>query len=327
MSRTAIIFPGQGSQMVGMGRDVYASSPAARSVFVRANQVLGFDLAALCFEGPAERLERTDIQQPAILVVGVALWEAMREAGATRHSLSFAGGLSLGEYTALQVAGSLDFEDAVRLVALRGRLMQEAAVASPSGMVSLMGADEVSANALCAAVRNDEVLVPANFNCPGQIVISGHHGACQRAVEHAEEMGLRAVALPVAGAFHSPLMQSAADALGAALEKVAFHPGKIPVIANVDADYHQDAAAIRDSLRRQVTHPVLWQKSMERLITDGAERFVEVGPGRVLTGLMRKINRRAEMINVNTVESIAAAGKELQITNCELRKTARNFEA
>ena len=290
-----------------MGRDVHSSSQAARTVLERANAALGYDLAAMCFEGPAEKLERTDIQQPAILVVSVALWEAMREAGATLDSFVLAAGLSLGEYTALHVAGALGFEDAVRLVALRGKLMQEAAVAAPSGMVSLVGADEAAATALCDAVRQSEVLAPANYNCPGQIVISGHKSACQRAVTHAETMGLRAIPLPVAGAFHSPLMQSAADALGAALEKVNFGALKLPVIANVDAEYHRDAASIRRSLRKQVTHPVLWQKGVERMIAEGVDRFVEVGPGRVLTGLMRKINRKVDAVNVSTAESIATA--------------------
>lgn len=306
MQRTAIIFPGQGAQSVGMGRDVHDVSAAARAVFQRANKAMAFDLAAVCFGGPAEVLERTDIQQPAIFVVSVAIWEAMREAGATLESYAMTAGLSLGEYTALHVAGAIDFDDAVRLVALRGRLMQAAAVASPSGMVSLIGADEAAAGALCAAVRQGDVLAPANFNCPGQIVISGHAAACRRAVAQAGSMGLRAISLPVAGAFHSSLMQSAADALRSALDQVTIRDLKIPVIANVDAKNHQDAGAIRKSLREQITHPVLWQKSVERMIADGVQRFVEVGPGRVLTGLMRKINRKVEAINVSTADAVAA---------------------
>lgn len=307
MSNAAVIFPGQGSQVAGMGRDVVEISARARSVFDQANQVVGFDLAELCFNGPAAELEKTDIQQPAIFVTSVAIWEAFLEAGGRRDQFTRTGGLSLGEYTALHVAGAVSFEDALRLVQRRGQLMQQAAVATASGMVSLIGADEATAATLCERAREGDVLGPANFNCPGQIVISGSRAACARAVALAGEVGCRAVALPVAGAFHSPLMQSAADGLADVLERTAFtHPG-LPVIANVDCEYHRDAAAIRASLRRQVTEPVLWQRCIERMIADGVERFVEIGPGRVLTGLMRKIDRRKTALNVSTAEAIAEA--------------------
>jgi [acyl-carrier-protein] S-malonyltransferase len=205
------------------------------------------------------------------------------------------------------VAGAVSFEDALRLVQRRGQLMQQAAMAAASGMVSLIGANEEAAVMLCERARNGDVLAPANFNCPGQIVISGSRAACARAVALAGEVGCRAVALPVAGAFHSPLMQSAADGLGDVLERTAFSPPALPVIANVDCEYHRDAAAIRGSLRRQVTEPVLWQRCVERMIADGVERFVEIGPGRVLTGLMRKIDRRKTALNVSTAEAIAEA--------------------
>lgn len=311
MTATAVIFPGQGSQAVGMGRDVIEISSAARGVFDRANAVLGFDLASLCFDGPPEELEKTDIQQPAIFVTSVAIWEAILEGGGRRKAVSRTGGLSLGEYTALYAAGSVTFEAALALVRKRGQLMQAAAEAAPGGMVSLIGTDEKAAYDLCDKVRENDVLSPSNFNCPGQIVISGSSSACQRAVANAAAFECRAVALPVAGAFHSSLMQSAADGLRPVLDATEWRLPEIPVIANVNADYHGDVASIRDTLQRQVVEPVLWQRCVERLIADGIERFVEVGPGRVLSGLMRKIDRKQSVINVSTADSIPKALESL----------------
>ena len=307
MGRRAVIFPGQGAQSVGMGRDVAESSVAARSVFDRANDLLGFDLARLCFEGPPGELEKTDIQQPAIFVASVAIWEAFIEAGGQRDWFSWAAGLSLGEYTALHIAAAVGFDDALRLVRRRGQLMQEASLASPSGMVSLIGAEEGAARALCDRAREGEVLAPANFNCPGQIVISGSKGACDRAVQLAAEMGCRAVALAVAGAFHSPLMEPAARGLNGVLAETHFTTPALAVISNVGAETHGEPAVIRDALRRQLTQPVLWQRCIERMIEEGAAQFVEMGPGRVLTGLMRKINRRVPVDNVSTTDSITQA--------------------
>jgi [acyl-carrier-protein] S-malonyltransferase len=307
VSKTAILFPGQGSQAVGMGRDVHESSPAARAVFEQANAVLGFDLAKLCFEGPADQLERTDIQQPAIFVTSAALWAAYREAGGGAVAFARTGGLSLGEYTALFAAGAVAFEDALRLVHERGRLMQDAAVAVPSGMVSLLGGDADAAQRLCDECRGDDVLVPANYNCPGQIVLSGGREACRRAAEKADAFGFRPFPLAVAGAFHSPLMQPAADGLWAALSQTTFRAPAVPVVANVSAAYHDSPDTIRAALRDQLTRPVLWQQCVERLIADGVETFVEVGPGRVLAGLMRKIDRTRKTLSINSAEAIAAA--------------------
>lgn len=307
MEHGAVVFPGQGAQSVGMGRDVAEFSARARAVFDRANEQLGFDLAKLCFEGPSQTLEQTDIQQPAIFVTSVAIWEAYLESGGSRDVFSWSGGLSLGEYTALHITGAVGFDEALGLVRRRGELMQEAAVASPSGMVSLIGADEEGAMALCEKARGHDVLAPANFNCPGQVVISGTRAACDRAIQIASEFGFRGVSLPVAGAFHSPLMESAAAGLRPVLDDTSFTAPAIPVFANVSAEPHGAAAAIRDSLFRQVTQPVLWQRCVERMISRGARRFVEIGPGRVLTGIMRKIDRRIPMVNVNTADSISAA--------------------
>lgn len=307
MSKSAVIFPGQGSQSVGMGQDFAESSQAAQEVFQRADDVLGFSLSGMCFDGPATELERTDIQQPAIFVTGVAIWESFLAAGGSRDQFSFAGGLSLGEYTALHVAGAMSFEDALRLVHWRGQLMQEAATASPSGMVSIIGADEATANDLCDKARGDGVLAPANFNCPGQIVIAGSKDACERVVGFAEAASCRAIPLAVAGAFHSPLMASAAEGLSSVLADTPIQAPVLPVISNVTANYHGDPDSIRESLRRQVVEPVRWQRCIERMIADGVERFVEFGPGRVLTGLMRKIDRKRTTINISTAESLAAA--------------------
>lgn len=304
MSQSALFFPGQGAQTVGMGRDIAHASPRARAVFDRANAALGFNLAELCFEGPAEKLEQTDIQQPAIFVTGVALWEAFLEAGGSRDEFAYAGGLSLGEYTALHVAGAVGFEDGLRLVHRRGQLMQAAADASAGGMVSLIGADEPTAIEVCNRAADGEVLVPANFNCPGQVVISGSDGACKRAVQVADKMSLRAVRLPVAGAFHSPLMEPAACGLAEELSRTELRKPKISVIANVDANYHDEPDAIRDRLSRQLTHPVRWEGCVRRLIGDGVGRTVEVGPGRVLTGLMRKIDRTIEAKTLGSIGAV-----------------------
>ncbi len=306
MSKTAVIFPGQGSQVVGMGQDATDASTAARRVFDRANDILGFDLSSLCFDGPAEQLEKTNIQQPAIFVTSIALWEAFLEAGGSRDQFSHAGGLSLGEYTALHISGALGFEPALRLVHRRGQLMQNAAEATPSGMVSLLGASAEQAEKLCEKARDGDVLSPANFNCPGQIVISGSASACKRAVDIAAEFDCRAISLAVAGAFHSKIMDSAAEGLAPVLRDTPIEPPSIPVIANVDAEYHTDVQQMRESLTRQVTQPVLWQRSIERLMKDGVDSFVEMGPGRVLTGLMRKIDRKTKAVNISTFDSIAA---------------------
>ncbi len=307
MKKTAVIFPGQGAQSVGMGKGIFDASARAREIYAQASEVLGVDIAAVCFEGPAEKLERTDVQQPAIFVTSVAIWEAFLEAGADRARFSHMGGLSLGEYTALYAAGAISFRDAVEVVRRRGELMQAAAVASPSGMVSLIGADAEKARKICEEASQGEVLGEANFNCPGQIVIAGAKSACERAVAAAEESGCRAISLAVAGAFHSPFMQSAAEGLSSVLAKAAFEVPKAKVISNVNVDYHGDADSIRSTLCKQVTHPVLWERCVAALIADGVGDFIEIGPGRVLTGLMRKIDRKQSITNISKAESLSSA--------------------
>jgi len=276
-----------------MGKPAFDASAAAREVFETANRVVGFDVAAVCFGGPEQRLNQTDISQPALYVAGIASFRHAVESGLFDAAAAAAyAGLSLGEYTALHLAGVFGFEDGLRLVAARGKYMQEAAVASPSGMVAIIGADEPTVRHLCQTSANGDVLVPANFNAPGQIVASGAAGACQRLLAAAEAAGLKATALKVAGAFHSPLMQGAADKMRAELEKVDFAPPKRPVYSNVTAGPHGDVASIKRRLVEQIVSPVRWEQTMRAFMGGGEARLVELSPGRTLAGLAKRINRR-----------------------------------
>lgn len=308
MSRFVAIYPGQGAQVVGMGRDVADAHRIAADTFAEADDILGFSLSTLCYEGPAERLNATDIQQPAIFTTSVALCRAALDAGRIKRGWFTAmGGLSLGEYTALHLAEAISFADALRLVARRGQLMQQAAERTAGGMVSLLGADEEKALALCEKVAPQGRVQPANYNCPGQIVISGDKPACDAAAALADQFGLRAVPLPVAGAFHSEHMQPAADGLRGALAECEFKTPAVRVISNVTADYHRGPDEIRELLYQQVVSPVRWQACVERLIADGGEQFWEIGPNRHLTGMMRKINRGAKTVNVSTLADLTSA--------------------
>jgi [acyl-carrier-protein] S-malonyltransferase len=293
-----------------MGKDLYASSPAAKEIFDRADRLLGFSLTDLCFDGPEDRLNQTDVSQPAIYVASVASFHAAKAAGVIDES-AIAGfaGLSLGEYTALHLANVFGFEEGLKLVAARGRYMQEAAVASPSGMVAILGADEAQVNQLCQEAAGGEVLVPANLNAPGQIVVSGSIAACQRVLKAAEAAGLKATALKVAGAFHSPVMQPAADRMAGELERVTFQPPRFPVYSNVTAQPHGDPSSIKRLLVDQIVSPVQWERTMNTvLVIDGA-RFVELAPGRTLAGLAKRFNRRLPVESVATSEAIEAASK------------------
>ena len=313
MGKTAFLFPGQGAQFVGMGKDVAAAVPEAREVYERADRILGFGLSKICFEGPEDRLTATDISQPAIMVTSLAVLAAIRTTPAgSQLKADAAAGLSLGEYTALVAAGAIEFDDAVRLTHLRGRFMQEACDAQGSGMVSLIGVDEAQAEKICAAARQAGIIWPANYNCPGQVVVSGVRAACEKAAAIAESMGAqRAVPLAVAGGFHSPLMTPAREKLAPELRGLRFQEPKFPVVANVTGDYYSGAAAAADLLTRQVDGAVRWQQGVQRLIADGFDRFVEIGPGRVLTGLLKRIDRKAgrDAVAVGTMADIAALGK------------------
>lgn len=294
MSKIAFLFPGQGAQAVGMGRRLAESIPAARALYERANDVLGYDLAKLCFEGPAEELDSTVHSQPALFVTSLAALESLRaESPDVPLSCEAAAGLSLGEYTAMVYAGVMDFESGLRLVQQRGQAMQDAADETPSGMVSILGLERVQVEELCAQAREGETLQVANLLCPGNIVVSGANAACERVAELAVKAGaMKAIPLAVAGAFHTPIMDSAVERLAAALSDVKMSKPDIPVVSNVDARPHDDPDEIRQLLVEQVVNPVRWEDSMRYLLDQGCDQFYEVGPGRVLRGLLRRIARK-----------------------------------
>ncbi|MBC7835765.1 MAG: ACP S-malonyltransferase [Phycisphaerales bacterium] len=321
-----ILCPGQGAQAVAMAKPWHDASAEARSVFALADRLLGSRLGAplseLCFSGSPERLNQTDVSQPAIYVASIACWRGLLAqwgAGADRAveeaRIMAAAGLSLGEYTALHLAGAFTFEEGLELVALRGRAMQDAAALTPSGMVALIGADEGQAQAVCDAARGagGEVLVCANFNAPGQVVLSGSKAACERAVEEAGKAGLRAAPLAVAGAFHSPLMAPAADRLGEALARTSIRAPRCPVLSNVTGDPHASSAlgsieqTIRTRLVEQLTSAVRWSQNCQWLVrtaAGSAAEFHELAPGKTLAGLMKRIDRGTK---VTTHEEPAAS--------------------
>ncbi len=308
MMKTAFLFPGQGAQTVGMGLEIAQRFDVAAGLFDRANEIVGYDLRKLCFEGPQEQLNSTTISQPAIFTTSAALLACLRDAPETAGiKPDVTAGLSLGEYTALYAAGLVSFEEGLKLVQQRGSAMQAAADASTGSMVSILGLDEEKVHNLCQEAGEGELLTAVNFNCPGQIVISGAIEPCQRAVELADKYGaIKAIPLKVAGAFHTELMKPAAESLKAALEKCQIgNPGEIKVIANIDAGYYDSASQIRGGLVRQLVEPLLWQRCMEKLLDEGVERFYEIGPGRVLTGLMRRINRKTKVVNVSDLASLS----------------------
>ena len=322
--KTAFLFPGQGAQIIGMGSDIVHSYDIAATVFEQANEILGFDLSKICFEGPDEELNSTIISQPAIFTTSAAILEVLRTQEKTSDLIpDVTAGLSLGEYTALYAAGIFSFEDALKLVQKRGQAMQAAADVSEGSMVSIIGLDEEKVHQLCEEVLEggdeddydeegdgddqEEILVPVNFNCPGQIVVSGAKAACRRAKELAPKYGaIKAVRLDVTGAFHTSMMSSAAESLSEALSNCEISPPSITkIIANINAEYYQSEEQIADGLVKQLTSPILWQKCMERLLDDGVEEFYEIGPGRVLTGLMKRINRKIKVNNISTAQSLS----------------------
>jgi [acyl-carrier-protein] S-malonyltransferase len=307
--KTAYLFPGQGAQFVGMGKDVAEQFPSAKAIFEKANKIVGFDLTKICFEGPAELLNTTTMSQPAIFTVSAAILKALKtipSAATLRPDVT--AGLSMGEYTALYAADLISFEDALVLVKLRGQAMQAAADSTSGGMVAIIGLDEEKTKALCAEASQGELLEPVNFNCPGQIAISGTKSACERAEQLAEKYGaMKAVRLEVAGAFHTEMMSIAAQGLGVALGDTNIaNPRNTKVIANINAEYYASAAQIRNGLKRQLTQPIYWQKCVERLLADGVDNFYEIGPGKVLTGLMKRIHRKANIVNLSSADALKA---------------------
>ncbi len=303
--KIAYIFPGQGAQIVGMGKDFYDSEPAAKQIFDKADEILDFSLSKTCFEGPQDELNSTTMSQPAIFVTSVAILDCLKAKGTIKHP-DVTAGLSLGEYTALYAAGCFSFEDGLKLVQKRSQAMQAAADAAGGSMVSIIGLDAPAVEKLCAEAAQGEVLNCANFNCPGQIVITGDIEACKRAVNLAEKYGaIKAIELKVAGAFHCEMMKPAAQELKTALQQCKINDiGNITVVSNVDAEYYKTKEQIAQGLAKQLTGAVLWQKCMERLLADGVTKFYEVGPNKVLMGLMRRINRKAEVINISSLDNL-----------------------
>lgn len=300
MSRIALLFPGQGAQHVGMGKKLVEHYPAARKLFDQANEILGYDLARLCFEGPAEQLDSTVYSQPAIFVASLAALEKLRaESPETVSGCHMAAGLSLGEYTALVFAGALSFEDGLRVVQRRGQAMQAAADATPSGMVSILLMDREQVQDICDQASSAGSIQIANYLCPGNLVVSGDNAACVRAAELADASGGRAVPLAVAGAFHTAIMKPADEQLAAALVNAGIQSPQIPVVSNVDAESHSDPDEIRQLLVRQVLQPVRWEDSIRKMIDAECSEFYEVGPGKVLKGLLKRISRRMPCTTVN----------------------------
>jgi [acyl-carrier-protein] S-malonyltransferase len=300
MPKAAFLFPGQGAQFVGMGRQLSDTLPAARHLFDQATDILGYNLLDVCLNGPAERLNSTAVSQPAIFVASLAALENLLATNSQAESECVAtAGLSLGEYTALVFAGAMSFADGLRLVQKRGEAMQAASDATSSGMVSVLGLDQEKVEELCAAAQSAGLMEIANLLCPQNIVVSGTLAACAEVERLAPEKGaMRTVRLTVAGAFHTNLMKPADRNLGEVLANIPLGPCKVPVWSNVDAQPHAHGDEFRGLLVRQVVGPVLWEKTMRNLLTDGVERFYEIGPGRVLTPLLKRINRKVDCQNV-----------------------------
>jgi [acyl-carrier-protein] S-malonyltransferase len=303
MGKTGFIFPGQGSQYVGMGKELAERFPVAEATFTEANEALGIDLRHLCFNGPEAELKLTANTQPSILTVSIAALRVLQaEIG---WKADYLAGPSLGEFSALVAAEAMSFPDAVRIVRLRGQFMQEAVPVGAGGMAAVLGMEREGVEKLCQKAAQGEVLTPANFNSPGQIVISGSIKAVERAIALASEMGAkRALPLPVSAPFHSPLMEQAGQRLEAELARIEIRELKTPVVTNVEAEPNTAKERVQELLVRQVSSPVRWEDSMKRMIELGTERFVEIGPGKVLVGLLRRIDGTRQALNVEDLASL-----------------------
>ncbi|KAF6637564.1 ACP S-malonyltransferase [Paenibacillus sp. EKM208P] len=312
MGKTAFIFPGQGSQAVGMAKDAYEAVPAATEVFRQADERLGFALSTLIFEGPETALKQTSNTQPALLTASIALYEAFKEKMGTHPD--YVAGHSLGEYSALVASGVLAFEDAVELVRTRGVFMEQAIPDGEGGMAAVLGADREALAALCRDITESGQLVElANINCPGQIVVSGTKEGVAAVAERVKEAGgKRVITLEVSGPFHSSLMKEAATKLSGKLEAVTFSKAQIPVVANVTAKPVSEGSEIRQLLVDQVYSPVLWEDSVTWLLEQGVDTFVEFGPGSVLTGLVKKIDKTVKLYNISSLESFASVTEALE---------------
>jgi [acyl-carrier-protein] S-malonyltransferase len=303
--KTAWLFPGQGTQAVGMGKALFDASAAAREVFERADRALGWSVSKLCFDGPESELTLTANTQPAIVTASIATLAAVRESLPNLEPPAFAAGHSLGEYSALVASGALSLEDAVRLVHVRGQAMQEAVPEGAGAMAALMGADAEAASALCTDASSTGVVQPANFNAPGQVVIAGSKAGVDRAVELARERKLKAIPLKVSAPFHCALMKPAAERMQRELAQVSLGALAFPVVANVDARANTDRERVADLLVRQIDGPVRWQESVAFMAESGVERAVEIGPGKVLAGLVKRCDSRITVHSVSDPETLA----------------------
>src|SRR5262245_10083568 len=303
--KTAFIFPGQGAQYAGMGRELFENHPEARQVFEEADRVLGFPLSSLCFNGPEDDLKITENTQPAILTVSIAAYRVLQAKGLQP---AIVAGHSLGEYSALVAAGALKFSDAVALVKRRGRYMQEAVPAGVGAMAALLGIELPTVQSVCERAAQGQVVAPANLNSQTQIVIAGHQEAVERAISFAKESGAkRAILLQVSAPFHCSLLKPAEERLGPELDACTFEDPRCPVVTNVDARPAMSGAEVRDALKRQVSRPVRWQESVQSMLNEGVNTFVELGPGKVLCGLVRAVDKGALTFNVEDQKSLENA--------------------
>ena len=302
MKPTAFIFPGQGSQYVGMGKELFENFSVAKRVFEEADDALHFSVSSLCFKGPEDALKLTENTQPAILTTSVGALRVLEaEKGMTPQ---FTAGHSLGEYSALVASGALSFPEAVKTVRLRGRFMQEAVPVGEGAMAAVLGMEREQIEEICEACSSGEVLAPANFNCPGQIVIAGHSKAVERAIERIKQGGKKAVLLPVSAPFHSALMKPAGERLEKALEEISVRDLKIPVVTNVEAEVNHSKDRVKGLLVAQVSSPVRWEESMRKMIDKGVEQVLEIGPGKILSGLMKRIDHRIETKNLEDLQTL-----------------------
>jgi [acyl-carrier-protein] S-malonyltransferase len=309
MGKVAFIFPGQGSQQVGMGADLVKEFVVAKETFKEADNALDIDVSKLCFEGPAEDLQQTSNTQPAILTASIAVYRVLKEKGIEPDIVA---GHSLGEYSALVAAGVLDFTDAVKLVRKRGQLMEASDPSGKGTMAAIIGLNGKEVEAVCQKASTAGIVEPANYNCPGQIVISGEKEGVEKAAELAQEAGAKkAIILNVSGPFHSSLMESAAKELSKELEGVSFNDAQVPVVTNVDAEFTTQSGDFAQALIEQISGSVRWEESIKAMIENGVDTFIEVGPGRVLKGFMRRIDRKVTALNVEDLASLEKTLKKL----------------